>query len=258
MARSARKLGALTLWALAVAGVLFSAMVLLLIPARWGEQGRQVEAFFVAQLSPLPSERDIARLGAEILTWPGVEHVAFRFPGETDPVPIPARALLVRLSRGARDVVEERLKTIPEVEKVEYVEKTVVTARLPPVSRLAAVAALVLTLALSLWLGARGTAQAMHAWREELALLRALGWPEGWLRLPFWGLGLLVGGVAGLLFLGLAWALWFWGPASPAIASFVPYFPRVWPGLLVLGVLVGALLGVVGAVLGSLELSAHS
>ncbi|MFH1609084.1 MAG: hypothetical protein ABID40_00445, partial [Candidatus Bipolaricaulota bacterium] len=136
--RSLGRPAALGLWALAVAAVLVSGTALFLIPTGPGVPGSPVEAYLLAKLALGPSEGAIARLGSEIVAWPGVDGVTFRFPGETDPVPVSQRALLVRLmSRDARTAVEARLKALTEVTGTEYHEKPSARVRVPPASRIA-------------------------------------------------------------------------------------------------------------------------
>jgi len=259
LVRSLRRPGALILWVGAVGLALFSGMALLLLPARGTPRDTAVEAFLVARLSPLPPEERIAQLGAEILSMVGVAQVAYRFPGETDPVPISGRSVVVRLSSpAARSEVERRLKLLAEVVGVEYAQRAAAGAQVPPASRIVAVGALVVALVLALTVGQRGAATAGRVWGEELGLLRTVGWGEGLLRLPFLALGGAVGLLATGLFLAVVWALWMWGTAVPALVAFLPYFPRVWPTLLLLGGPVGVALGLVGAGLGALDLPDHS
>ena len=82
--RSVTRPAALIGWALAVAAVLLSGTALFLIPTGPGAAGAGAEAYLLAQLSTAPSEAAIAHLASEVWTWPGVDGVMFRFPGEDD------------------------------------------------------------------------------------------------------------------------------------------------------------------------------
>ena len=251
--RSAQRPLALVLWALAVAAALVSGTVLFLIPTGPGSPGAAVEAYLLAGLSVSLSETAIARLGSEIVTWPGVDGVTFRFPGETSPVPIAERTLLVRLmSRDVREIVEPRLRTLIEVTGVEYHERRSAHVRVPPTSRIAAVGALVGMLALCLWLGHRAVTGAAAAWGKELALLRSCGAGGATLRAPFFALGALVGSAGGGVYVGACWALWTWGRSVSYLRDVVPNFPHVWGGLAAGGIAIGIGLGLIGSLVATL------
>lgn len=258
--RVLRRPGSLLLWAGVVAAVLLSGTALFLIPVGPNSPAqRKMDAYLLARLSPLLSEADIARLGSEVGAWPGVAMVTFRFPGESDPIPITTRSLLVRLaSPEGQATVERRLGALSGVVGVEFVQKAAAPTRIPPVSRIAALVALVGTLGLCVWLGHRASAQAVRAWGSELGLLRTCGWSEGSLKIPFLLLGAVVGLLGGALFVAACWALWAWGPGISFLQDMVPHFPRVWPGLVGIGGLTGVGLGLVGAILGTLDLPDHS
>jgi len=257
--RSVRRPGPLVLWALAVAAVLVSGTALFLIPTGPGAAGTPVEAYLLAKLSLGPSETAIARLGSEIVAWPGVDGVTFRFPGETDPVPVSQRSLLVRLmSSDDRTAVEARLRTLTEVTGTEYHVKASARARVPPASRIAAVVALVATLTLCLWQGHRAVTGAAAAWGSELALLRSCGASAAMLRTPFFALGALIGLVGAGFYVGVCWALWEWGRAVPYLKDVVPSFPFVWGELVGVGLAIGVGLGLVGSLVATLAPPAHS
>lgn len=257
--RSLGRPTALGLWALAVAAVLISGTALFLIPTGPGVPGSPVEAYLLAKLSLSPSETAIARLGSEIVAWPGVDGVTFRFPGETDPVPVSQRSLLVRLmSSDARTAVEARLKTLTEVTGTEYYVKASARVRVPPASRIAAVVALVATLAFCLWQGHRAVTGAAAAWGSELALLRSCGASAAMLRTPFFALGALIGFVGAGFYVGVCWALWEWGRSVPYLKDVVPSFPYVWGALVGGGLAIGVGLGLVGSLVATLTPPAHS
>ncbi|HAZ30902.1 TPA: hypothetical protein DCY65_04965 [Candidatus Acetothermia bacterium] len=250
---------ALALWALAVAAVLISGTALFLIPGGPGAPGAAGEAYLLANLSLRPSEAAIARLGSEISTWPGVASVTFRFPGETDPIPVAQRSLLVRLAAPeARGGVEARLRVLTDVTGVEYREQASARGRVPPASRIGAVLALVGTLALSLWLGHRAVTAAARAWARELALLRTCGTSVAVRRAPFYVLGALVGLAGGAAYIGVCWALWEWGRAAPDLKDVIPSFPHVWGALVMGGLGIGTGLGVMGSIVATVAPSAHS
>lgn len=257
--RSLSRPAALLLWVVAVAAVLVSGTALFLIPTGPGTPRAAADAYLLAQLSPAPSEGAIARLGSEIWTWPGVDSVTFRFPGESDPVPISQRTLVVRLlAPDARAAVESRLRALSEVTGVVYHERRPAQTRVPPVGRLVALVALVATLGLALWLGQRGATIAAAAWGKELALLRNCGASLTLQRTPLLALGALVGLVGGGVYIALCWALWSWGRAVPYLPHVVPNFPHVWGGLVAGGLAVGVGLGLVGSLIAVLSFPAHS
>ncbi len=256
--RSAGRPGGLALWAVAVAAVLVSGTALFLIPTAPGT-GPTAEAYLVAQLASDPSEATIARLGSEIWTWPGVDGVTFRFPGETEPIAITQRSLLVRLlSPEVRSTVEPRLRTLTEVVGVQYHQQSPGRTRVPPASRIGALVALVGTLSLALWLGHRAATRTATAWGRELALLRSCGANPAMQRSPFFALGAVVGLAGGGLYIGICWSLWVWGRSLPYIRDVVPSFPHVWVGVVVWGLAIGAGLGLVGSLIAALAPSAHS
>lgn len=249
----------LILWALTVAAVLVSGTALFLIPTTPATWGAATETFLLARLALDPSEATIARLGSEIWTWPGVDGITFRFPGETDPIPIYERTLVVRLlASDARSAVESRLQALPEVEGVQLYERMSARTRVPPASRIAALVAMVGLLALSLWLGYRAVTGAGAAWGRELALLRSCGAGPALLRTPFFALGALVGAAGGGLYVGASWALWAWGRSVPYLQDLVPTFPYVWEGLVVGGLTIGIGLGLVGTLIATLAPPTHS
>lgn len=238
------------LGALAVAAVLISGTALFFIPTSSGVAEAAREACLLAQLAIAPSEAAIARLGSEAWTWPGVDGVTFRFPGESDPVPITTRTLVVRLLSGeARAGVESRLRALPEVVGVQYHEKPSRQTRVPPASRIAALVALLGTLALALWFGHHAVAQAAGRWGRELALLRSCGMSRALLRAPFFALGGTVGLMGGGLYILVCWALWTWGRPIRVLQDVIPSFPHVWPSLVTGGLALGLGLGLVGALM---------
>lgn len=237
----------LLLWAGAVAAALLGGMAFLLLPVGPGGGGRTVEAYLLAELAVTSSEAAIARLGSEVWIWPGVDAVAFRFPGEAAPAPVAGRTLLVRLlTPEARPGVEARLRALPEVVGVQYQERAA-RALVPLTSRVVALVFLVATLALALGLGYRAVAGAERLWGRELALLRSCGVSPAGRRAPFFVLGGLVGVAGGTLYLGASWALWRWGSAVPYLRDAVPHFPQVWVGLVGWGLGVGLGLGLLGS-----------
>lgn len=257
--RSAQRPGGLVVWALAVAAVLLSGTVLFLIPASPDAAGAASVGYLVAQLSPTPSEATIARLGSEIWTWPGVDAVTFRFPGESDPVPIAQRALLVRLhTPEVRSVVESRLRALTEIVGVQYHQQMAGRTRVPSVSRIGALVALVATLSLAVWIGYRVTSQAVVAWGRELALLRSCGASPAMQRVPFLALGALIGLTGGGLYIGVCWSLWTWGRSLSYLRDVVPSFPHVWGGLVVWGAAIAVGLGLVGSIIVALAPPSHS
>lgn len=238
------------LWVVAVASVLVSGTALFLIPTAPGMMGGAMESYLLAELAVAPSEAAIARLGSEIWTWPGVDGVTFRFPGESDPIPISERTLVVRLlSAEAQATIESRLRVLPEVERVRYHERPSARTRIPPASRIAALVALVGTLALALWLGHRSIARAATLWGKELALLRTCGVSSALMRAPFFTLGAVVGVMGSGLYIVVCWILWMWGRALPYLRDVVPSFPYVWPSLVMAGLAIGVGLGLVGALI---------
>ncbi|MCX7751064.1 MAG: hypothetical protein N2320_05985 [Candidatus Bipolaricaulota bacterium] len=248
----------LLLGAVAVAAALLSGMGLLLLPAARGAGGGGTEGYLLAELGAAPSEAAIARLGSEVWTWPGVDGVAFRFPGETDPAPVAARTLVVRLlTPEARSGLEARLRALPEVVRVRYVQRAA-RAQVPWISRVVALVLLVGTLALALGLGYRAVAGAMGLWGRELALLRSCGASPAQRRAPFFVLGGLVGLLGGALYLGACWALWRWGALLPYLRDAVPRFPQVWGGLLLWGLAGGVGLGLLGALIATVAPRSHS
>lgn len=257
--RSARRPGGLVVWALAVAAVLVSGTALFLIPIASGAPGATSVGYLVAQLSPTPSEAAIARLGSEIWTWPGVDAVAFRFPGESDPVPIAQRALLIRLhTPEVRSAVESRLRALTEIVGVQYHQQSAGRTRVPSAWRIGAVVALVATLSLAVWLGYRGTSQAAVAWGRELALLRSCGASPVMQRAPFLALGAVIGLAGGGLYVGACWSLWTWGRSLSFLRDVVPSFPHVWGGLVVWGAAIGVGLGLAGSLVATLAPPPHS
>jgi len=256
--RSGRRAGPLALWALAVAAVLVSGTALFLLPTAPGTAGASVEAFLVAQLSPQPSEATIARLGSEIWGWPGVDAVTFRFPGETDPISITQRSLLVRLlSPDVRTAVESRLRALTEVIGVQYHQQSAARTRVSPASRIGALVALVATLSLALWLGHRAASQAAAAWGRELALLKSCGVSPVMRRVPFFALGGVVGVAGGGAYIAICWSLWTWGRSLPFFRDVVPSFPHVWGGLVVWGLTIGGGLGLVASLVAALSSPPH-
>ncbi len=257
--RSTRRPLGLLLWSLAVAAVLVSGTALFFIPIVPGAAGTTAVGYLVVQLSHSLSEAAIARLGSELWTWSGVEAVTFRFPGESDPVPIAQRSLLVRLhAPEVRSAVESRLRALTEVVGVQYYQRLSERARIPPASRVGALVALVATLSLAVWLGHRVTTQVATAWGRELALLRSCGASPVMLRAPFLVLGALIGAAGGGLYVAIMWGLWTWGRSLPYLRDVVPSFPHVWGGQVVWGALIGAGLGVVGSLIAALGPSTHS
>ncbi|HEU68506.1 MAG TPA: hypothetical protein ENN53_04735 [Candidatus Acetothermia bacterium] len=247
------------LWALAVAAVLVSGTALFFIPTAPGTVGGAPESYLLAQLALAPSESAISRLGSEIWTWPGVDGVTFRFPGESDPIAITERTLVVRLlSREARATVESRLRALPEVEGVRYHERPSARTRVPPASRVAALVALVGTLALALWLGHRSVTRAAALWGKELALLRSCGVSPALMRAPFFTLGAVVGLVGGGLYIVVCWAVWTWWRSLPYLRDVVPSFPYVWPSLVMVALAIGVGLGLMGALIATLAPSPRS
>ncbi|GAB4304689.1 MAG: hypothetical protein Kow0097_01960 [Candidatus Bipolaricaulota bacterium] len=241
------------LWMVAVAAVLVSGTALFLIPTAPGAMGVATESYLLAQLGLGPSEAAIARLGSQIWTWPGVDGVTFRFPGEDDPIAISERTLVVRLlSAEARATVESRLRALPEVEGVRYHEQPSARVRVPPASRVAALVALVGTLALALWLGHRSITRAVALWGKELALLRSCGVRPALMRAPLFTLGAVVGLGGGGLYIVVCWVLWKWGRSLPYLRDVVPSFPYVWPGLVIAGLAIGLGLGLGGALIATL------
>lgn len=257
--RSLARPAALVLWVLAVAAVLVCGTALFLIPPAPGASGASIEAYLLAQLAPAPSEAAIARLASEIWTWPGVDGVTFRFPGESDPVPIGQRTLVVRLlSPDGRAAVETRLRAMTEVTGVQYHERPAGRPRVPPASRVVALLALVAMLGLALWLGQRAVTGATRAWGKELALLRSCGASPALQRTPFFALGAAAGLAGGGVFIAACWALWSWGRAVPYLRDVVPSFPYVWTGLVVGGLAIGVGLGLVASLIALLTPPAHS
>lgn len=257
--RSVTRPAALIGWALAVAAVLLSGTALFLIPTGPGAPGAGTEAYLLAQLSTAPSEAAIAQLASEVWTWPGVDGVTFRFPGEDDPVPISQRTLVVRLlSPDARAAVESRLRVLTEVAGVQYHERPFARTRVPPASRIVAMVALVATLALALWLAQRAVTGTATAWGRELALLKSCGVSPALRRTPFLALGAAAGLTGGGLYIVICWALWAGGGSVPYLRDIVPSFPYVWGGLVGSGLAIGVGLGLVGALIVTLSPPSHA
>ena len=248
----------LVLWMTAIAGALLGGTALLLTPAVRGGVGTAVEAFLLAELGATSSEAAVARLGAGIWTWSGVDAVVFRFSGETDPVAIEGRTLVVRLlSPEARASVEARLRALPEVVGVRYHQRRAGRAQVPLATRILTLVVLVGALSWALWQGHRAVAGAEALWGRELALLRSCGASPALRRAPFFALGALVGAGAGGLYVGACWALWTWGRAAPYLRDVVPAFPLVWGGLVTGGLALGIGLGLLGSLVAAVA-SSHS
>lgn len=245
-------------WTLSIAAVLLCGTALLLTPTVRGGVGTTSEAFLLAELAVTVSEAAVVRLGAEIWTWPGVDGVTFRFPGETEPVPIAGRTLVVRLlSLEGRATVEAKLRTLPEVVGVRYHQRPAGRAQVPLATRVVTLVVLVGALSLALWQGYRAVAGAEALWGRELALLRSCGASPTLRRAPFFTLGAVVGAAAGALYVGACWALWTWGRSAPYLRDVVPSFPLVWGGLVIGGLALGVGLGVLGTLIATVAPS-HS
>ncbi|MBC7092980.1 hypothetical protein H5T53_03105 [Candidatus Bipolaricaulota bacterium] len=257
---SLRHGGSLIGWALATAAVLATATALFVLPDSQNPRQPYTQAFLLARLATDLSEAEIAQLGSEVWAWPEVEQVVFRFPGEADPVPVAQRTLLVHLSSGeARASVQGRLSSLKGVAGVEFFQRTVnPPPRLPPISRILALAGLVSALVVCLWLGYRTSARTGHAWQDELALLRSAGVSEASLRVPFLALGGLVGLGGAVIYLAAYWALWGWGQGIPAVQEVAPGFLKGEAVATWLGLLAGVGLGVLGGAVGYPSSRPHS
>ena len=247
-----RAAGGLLLWALALALVLAAGTALLLLPAGGKASGPVTEAVLLAGLSLDLSEAAINQLAWRIWAQPEVVQVNFRFPGEDEPVPVESRALVVKLSGpAARRAVEEELDSTPGITEVSYFERTIKPPpRLPLLARILALVGLVLATALALALGRYSVGRLARAWGNALELLRASGFPEVTLRVPFLLVGALVGLLGGAIYVALVWGALSWAADSLAVRELVPELPTCGPLATGLGLAVGLLLGTIGGLLG--------
>lgn len=259
--KAARKaLPRLLLWALALAVTLMAGTALLMLPAGGRPGAPTSEALLVATLSPELSEREINELAWELWALPGVAQVSFRFPGETDPLPVGGRALALLLAHPAqRGAVQEVLLEMAEITGVQYLERTLKPPpRLPALARVLALVGLVLTLGLTLVLGRQSVLAVASRWGKALRLLAAAGVADSALRLPFLVVGALVGLVGGAVYVAVLWGAISWAGHYPQVREVVPGLFHCLPLATGLGLALGILLGVLGGVVGFPARRAHS
>ncbi len=200
---SLRQAGYLVGWAAAVGAVLASATVLVLVPLGASPTVAS-QHLVVLTLDPLLSEAEINRLAWQIAGWPEAVRVNFRFAGETDPEPLAERALVVEAKPEGRELLLSRLAKLAGVRKVTTLERRAEQPLLPSGTRLIALAALAVGLALALFLGQHGTRRALALWEKPREILRISGLSPLYWQGPPIALGLAVGMVGAGLFL-LAW-----------------------------------------------------
>lgn len=241
-----RRIGLAFLWAVSITFVLLSLTALWTIPTQDEPAPPASQRFFLLTLSPLLSEAEINELAWEIWSWPEVQRVAFRFPGESEPEPVSERTLVVEIQKGTdSEGTGAKLQGFPEVTKVTVVERTFVPAPAPSAARIGAVAALILSLGLALFLGVVVTTRTQKGWARELRLLRESG-------APWWvwrGPRFLLGGLVGILGAGLHVAALYVGmqfiPPDSGWAELLRTLPKV----LAVSPPVGLLLGLLGTLL---------
>ncbi len=250
----------LLLWALALAVTLMAGTALLVLPAGGRPGAPTSEALLVATLSPELSEREINELAWELWTLPEVVQVSFRFPGETDPLPVEARALVLLLAQPAqRGAVQEALLEKAGITGVQYLERTLKPPpRLPALARVLALVGLVLALGLTLVLGRESLLAVASRWGKALRLLAAAGVAEFTLRIPFLVVGALVGLVGGAVYVGVLWGAISWAGRYPQVREMVPGLFHCLPLAIGLGLSIGILLGMVGGLVGFPARRTHS
>lgn len=201
---NARQAGFLLAWVLSIVLVLTSGTALVVLPPDGGGTTQITERFLLLSLDPLVSEAEVARMGWEVGGWPGVLGVTFRFPGEQEPVPIESRTLVVEIQPGgAGDGVAARLAGMPGIRAITPMERSVTRLGMPSGARIGALVALILSLALALWLGFRISSRGRRLWSAEWAVLRQSGLSPLYLRGPSLVLAFLVGIVAAGIYVGL-------------------------------------------------------
>ncbi len=192
--------GGVLLWILSLALVLLSATALWGLPLQPPAGPVSFHRLFLLNLSPLLSEQDINELTWQIWAWPEVKSVSFRFPGENDPEPVQERGLVVEASpeTDGHELLAKLGKLVGVV-NVTVWERTVVPPRIPSAARIGAVAALLVGLALSLFLAPRVLRRVQSRWKREQELLRRSGASP----LVWRGPVILLAVLAGLLGAGL-------------------------------------------------------
>ncbi|MCS7239904.1 MAG: hypothetical protein NZ651_01460 [Candidatus Bipolaricaulota bacterium] len=241
-----RLVWAVLIWGLGICLVLLSATALWRLPPYQATGPASSQRFFLLTLSPLLSEADITKLAWSIWAWSDVVHVAFRFPGESDPEPIRDRTLVVEVPPGSdREETAARLGKLPGVTKIAVVERTTVPPQVPSSARIGAVVALVVTLGLALFWGARVINWAQKRWKKERDLLRGSGAPWFVWRGPTFFLAGLTGIFGAGIHLGALWAGGRFIPAHSTWSQLV----SLTPWTIALSILAGLILGLLSTLL---------
>lgn len=239
-----RLMGGVFLWSLTICLALLSATALWRLPAYQAAGPASSQRFFLLTLSPLLSEADITKLAWSIWAWPDVVHVAFRFPGETDPEPIQDRTLVVEVQPGKdREETAAWLGKLPGVTKIAVVERTTVPPQVPSYARIGAIAGLVVALGLALFWGARVLSRAQSRWKREQDLLRRSG--ASWLvwRAPPFFLAGLVGLAGGGFHLAALWAGMRFLPSGNTWSQLFSLTPWAMALSILAGIVLGLLAG---------------
>jgi hypothetical protein len=227
-----------------------------------GEDGSLPIEEIQVQLSPRLSSATVDRMYLDIRSRDDVERVVFRFSQELersasggvfviDPASPDVAAALVgelRQLNGVTEVIERRSQGEPD------------RSPMSTSMRIGLLAALVVTIALSLLFARGGYRELLRSFAGEIRLLRLSGISERTVVPLTVGIGILIGFLAGLLLLVILYVLHY-----VVVSQGVP--PRALEGLtsggrilgvslinLLLGVVLGGLIGLYGAsLLGSRE-----
>ncbi len=241
-----RQIWAIFLWALSLALVLLSLTALWGLPPYQPAGPAVSQRLFLLTLSPLLSEAEINRLAWEVWSWPEVAKVSFRFPGENEPEPVSERTLVVELRpESDQEKAGAKLQKLSGITKVAVVERAVVPPQVPSSARIGTIAALIFSLGLCFFLGARVMREAKRRWERERKLLRDGGAPP----LIWRGPEFFLAGLAGFLGAGVHMAaLWVGMRFIPPNSAWLELL-RLGPKATALSVPAGLLLGLLAVIL---------
>lgn len=206
----------------------------------------------VAEISPRLSSDAVNALYREIQDRADVASVAFRFAQEVSPGTTGGQFLVRTRSGDVTADVLEAVGSMPGITRVEA--GTVVISEtgfaLPGSARIGLLATLILSVVLSLLLARGGFRALLGTFQAEIRIMRVSGVSERTIVPPVVGLGTLLGLLAGLLVIvGIyisSYALGEGAAAVSALANGGRVLVVVFADL-ILGILLGSLVGLLGA-----------
>jgi len=206
----------------------------------------------ILHLSPRLSADAVNDLYVELWQREDVRSVVFRFAEEVSPGTTGGRFYVRAVSSEATTALMELAETMNGVTQIEAGEATPVVQAvgLTPTMRIVLLAGLVICVAISLLLGRMGYRRLLSSFDGEIRVMRLSGTSERTIIFPVISLGVLLGLLTGLLLVvGIFLAQYALGEAAVGSGLAISGGHAVTVSIagLVLGLLLGGLIGLLGA-----------